>query len=306
MGEGPGGSAPLVAAPAAPPPPPWRKLSLSAAAAGVAESATYPLDFLKTRLQLDQAARPRNLVATAAAVLRHEGASAAYAGLPAAVARHIPYTSIRVSTFETLRNWGRERVGGADGAVPLPWALLCGLTAGGLGQVAAVPADLVKIRMQRDPGRYRGLIDAFQRIYREEGGASALWRGSLPAVQRAALVNLGELSTYDAAKRAVLDSGATGGRDGVGAHVLASMCSGLVSAAVSTPADVVKTRLMSQDPAKPQYRGMADCFLATLRGEGVRGLYKGFLPTWARLGPWQLTFWLTYEQLRRLQGLPGF
>ena len=34
----------------------------------------------------------------------------------------------------------------------------------------------------------------------------------------AALVNLGELSTYDAAKRAVLASGATGGRDGVGAQ----------------------------------------------------------------------------------------
>lgn len=290
-----------------PPPGRWRKLALSAAAAGIAETATYPLDFLKTRLQLDQATRPAGLVATAAGVLRREGAAAAYAGLPAAVLRHLPYTSIRVSTFETLRDWGRRRAGGGnDAAAPLPWTLLCGLTAGGLGQAAAVPADLVKIRMQRSPGRYRGVAHAFRSIWREEGGAAALWRGSAPAVQRAALVNLGELSTYDAAKRAVLASGATPGGDGVGAHVLASMASGLVSAAVSTPADVVKTRLMAQDPTAPQYRGMVDCFLQTLRAEGARGLYKGFLPTWARLGPWQLTFWVTYEQLRRLQGLPGF
>lgn len=77
-------------------------------------------------------------------------------------------------------------------------------------------------------------------------------------------------------------------------------------AVVSTPADVVKTRLMGQDPSAPAYRGMAHCFGATLRAEGLRGLYSGFWPTWARLGPWQLTFWVTYEELRRAAGLSGF
>ena len=49
-------------------------------------------------------------------------------------------------------------------------------------------------------------------------------------------------------------------------------------------------------PAAPQ----------TLRAEGWRGLYSGFLPTWARLGPWQLTFWVSYEQLRKWGGLASF
>jgi len=40
-------------------------------------------------------------------------------------------------------------------------------------------------------------------------------------------------------------------------------------------ADVIKTRLMNQDAADPLYRGMADCFVRTLRAEGWRGLYKG-------------------------------
>lgn len=56
-------------------------------------------------------------------------------------------------------------------------------------------------------------------------GVAGLWRGSLPAVQRAALVNLGELSTYASAKQAVLRSGVTGG-DNVWAHALSSVCSG--------------------------------------------------------------------------------
>lgn len=42
-------------------------------------------------------------------------------------------------------------------------------------------------------------------------------------------------------------------------------------------ADVVKTRLMNQYPANPLYRGVADCFVRTLRAEGWRGLYKGWV-----------------------------
>lgn len=58
-----------------------QKLLLSAAAASVAESATFPLDLLKTRLQLagqqavaqGAAAHPAGLLATARAIIRLEG-----------------------------------------------------------------------------------------------------------------------------------------------------------------------------------------------------------------------------------------
>eukprot|EP00983_Pelagomonas_calceolata_P014419 459035-Pelagomonas_calceolata.AAC.1 len=44
--------------------------------------------------------------------------------------------------------------------------------------------------------RYRGMLDALRKITAADG-VVGLWRGSMPAVQRAALVNLGELATYD-------------------------------------------------------------------------------------------------------------
>lgn len=58
-----------------------QKLLLSAAAASVAESATFPLDLLKTRLQLagQQAAaqgaapQPAGLLATARTIIQLEG-----------------------------------------------------------------------------------------------------------------------------------------------------------------------------------------------------------------------------------------
>ncbi|KAG7672754.1 hypothetical protein Ndes2526B_g08232 [Nannochloris sp. 'desiccata'] len=283
----------------------WGKLCLSAISAGSAETTTYPLDFIKTRLQMHQAHVPQPLVTTVTTIIRQEGFKAMYAGVSAAVLRHLPYTSIRVSTFESLRNWAQRRENTTQ--ISLPSLLVFGMFSGALGQAAAVPADLIKIRLQSCSLEVKpSLLATFQQIVRQEG-IIGLWRGSTPAIQRAALVNLGELTTYDIAKRNILHSGVLGtGKDTLLVHVASSMCSGFVSAAVSTPADVVKTRLMSQDPVKPQFSGMVDCFQKTVEKEGVRGLYKGFLPTWARLGPWQLTFWVTFEQLRILQGMDGF
>ncbi len=33
---------------------------------------------------------------------------------------------------------------------------------------------------------------------------------------------------------------------------------------------------------------------------------RRFLPTWMRLGPWQMVFWVSYEQLRQTAGLGSF
>lgn len=47
------------------------------------------------------------------------------------------------------------------------------------------------------------------------------------------------------------------------------------------------------------YKGSWDCLLVTLKHEGMSALYKGFIPAWLRMGPWNLIFFTTYEQLLR-------
>jgi solute carrier family 25 uncoupling protein 27 len=82
-----------------------------------------------------------------------------------------------------------------------------------------------------------------------------------------------------------------------------------VASVVSCPADVVKTRMMNQRLSQGgtiTYRSSLDCLVKTARTEGISGLYKGFLPTWARLGPWQFTFWVCYERLRIWTGVGSF
>lgn len=91
--------------------------------------------------------------------------------------------------------------------------------------------------------RVHGAMHALREIV-NRGGMTALWKGSVPNVQRAALVNLGDLTTYDSVKRFIMHR--TGLPDCHTVHVIASICAGLVAATMGTPADVVKTRIMNQ------------------------------------------------------------
>lgn len=48
------------------------------------------------------------------------------------------------------------------------------------------------------------------------------------------------------------------------------------------------------------YKGSLDCGMKTVRNEGFSALYKGFIPTWVRMGPWNIIFFITYEQLKQM------
>lgn len=178
----------------------------------------------------------------------------------------------------------------------------------------ASPADLVKVRMQADgrlinkglQPRYKGPFDAFNKIVAMEG-LGGLWKGVLPNVERAFLVNMGELACYDHAKRFVTNNQISD--DNIYAHTLASIMSGLSATMLSCPADVVKTRMMNQAARKEgnvMYKSSYDCLVKTVKIEGLTALWKGFFPTWARLGPWQFVFWVSYEKFRQISGLSSF
>lgn len=94
----------------------------------------------------------------------------------------------------------RKELAKRDKTTELPvWkSAICGVTAGAVAQWLASPADLVKVQIQMEgkrrlmgmKPRVEGSIHAFKEIIKR-GGIKGLWKGSIPNVQRAALVNLG-------------------------------------------------------------------------------------------------------------------
>eukprot|EP00041_Stephanoeca_diplocostata_P005908 m.71009 g.71009 ORF g.71009 m.71009 type:complete len:314 (+) comp16068_c0_seq8:119-1060(+) len=282
-------------------PPLHIRIPLIQASALVAESVTFPIDFVKTRMQVHSSGTAK-FSGVLASTVRQHGVWEIYKGIQPAVIRHWVYTATRVVLYEDLRNALTKLHG--DGTMdtsadtPLWIRMVAGFTAGGIGQLLASPADLVKVRLQTGSGQYKGFLDAIRSIHRSEGLAG-FYRGWQPNVTRACLVNLGELATYDQAKRNVML--VTGLGDGVYTHTLSALCSGFFAALCSTPADVCKSRVMSG-----AYPTMLSCVVGTVKQEGVAALWKGFFPTWLRLGPWQFCFWLSYEHLRMQTTGSGF
>ncbi|KPI98452.1 Kidney mitochondrial carrier protein 1 [Papilio xuthus] len=286
----------------------WRPFIYGGLASIVAEFGTFPIDTTKTRLQIQgQKIDPRHvelrytgMVDCFVKTSKQEGIKALYCGIWPAVLRQATYGTIKFGTYYSLKKaLGARRADG--GAVEhLPTNTLCAALAGGLSSAIANPTDVLKVRMQVGDEK-RNLVRCFVSIYRAEGVAG-LWRGVGPTSQRAALIAAVELPVYDACKRRLQPTLG----DAPLNHLASSLLASLGSAVASTPLDVVRTRLMNQrnvkdsrEPAQRIYRGTIDCFVQTVRNEGFLALYKGFVPTWLRMGPWNIIFFLTYEQLKQ-------
>ena len=281
---------------------------LGGVAACAGEAVTYPLDFTKVRLQLQNElgktltgeaaqAKPLGMVGTARHILRTEGLMAMYGGLSAAALRQFVYGGIGVGLYAPIR----QLVIGSSAdpkTAPLHLRVLAGALSGSLGQLVANPFDLVKVRIQADgrlkalgqAPRYAGTLDALQRIPREEG-LGCFGKGLGPSIGRAAVINGCGIASYDFTKVQVFLL--TGQEKGLVPQVLGSLVSGFVSAVVSTPFDVVKTRMMNQPQGVALYSSGLDCALKTARAEGILGLYTGFLPAYARLAPHRVVHFVT-------------
>ncbi|XP_015509262.1 mitochondrial uncoupling protein Bmcp [Neodiprion pinetum] len=286
----------------------WRPFVYGGLASIVAEFGTFPLDTTKTRLQvqgqkLDQkhaSLKYSGMTDALVQISRQEGYRALYSGISSAVLRQATYGTIKFGTYYSLKRAATDKWG-ADDIVLIN--IVCAAVAGAFSSAIANPTDVVKVRMQvRGVEANVSLFSCFQDVYHNEG-VRGLWKGVGPTAQRAAIIAAVELPIYDYSKQKLLNTLG----DSVANHFVSSFIASMGSAVASTPIDVVRTRLMNQRRVRLAcgglsasiYSGSIDCFVQTVKNEGFFALYKGFIPTWFRMGPWNIIFFITYEQLKR-------
>ncbi|XP_023665714.2 dicarboxylate carrier UCP2-like [Paramormyrops kingsleyae] len=274
------------------------------AAACIADLVTFPLDTAKVRLQIQGeaqssaavAVRYRGVFGTIATMVRTEGPRSLYNGLVAGLQRQMSFASVRIGLYDSVKQFytkGSEHVG-------IGSRLLAGCTTGALAVAVAQPTDVVKVRFQAQAGatgvgrRYQGTMDAYKTIAREEG-IRGLWRGTSPNIARNAIVNCTELVTYDLIKDQLLRT--TPMTDNLPCHFTSAFGAGFCTTVIASPVDVVKTRCMNS--ACGQYSSALNCALTMLTKEGPLAFYKGFMPSFLRLGSWNVVMFVTYEQLKR-------
>ncbi|XP_037678194.1 brain mitochondrial carrier protein 1 isoform X2 [Choloepus didactylus] len=284
----------------------WKPFVYGGLASIVAEFGTFPVDLTKTRLQVQgqsidvrfKEIKYRGMFHALFRIYREEGILALYSGIAPALLRQASYGTIKIGIYQSLKRLFVERL--EDETLLIN--MICGVVSGVISSAIANPTDVLKIRMQAQGSLFRGsMIGSFIDIYQQEG-TRGLWRGVVPTAQRAAIIVGVELPVYDITKKHLILSGLMG--DTILTHFISSFTCGLAGALASNPVDVVRTRMMNQRAIVGHvdlYKGTLDGILKMWNHEGFFALYKGFWPNWLRLGPWNIIFFITYEQLKRLQ-----
>ncbi|CAN8065737.1 unnamed protein product [Agarophyton chilense] len=182
----------------------------------------------------------------------------------------------------------RQAVGGDKGKAKM-WIHAVSGAAVGVGEVALLPLDVLKIKSQNNPEalRGRGLVT----ILREER-ISGLYRGAGWTAARNAPGSFALFGASAFVKERVL--GLKNFNDATFAqNFVASAAGGIASITVASPLDVIKTRLQTRDfeSGESGFKILRDL----LRKEGPSALFKGLVPKILVVGP-KLVFSFTLAQ----------
>ena len=81
--------------------------------------------------------------------------------------------------------------------------------------------------------------------------------------------------------------------------------SGALGASVVYPINLLRTRLQSQGTVihPPMYTGVWDVTVKTVKGEGVRGLFKGITPNLLKVVPAVSITYVIYDNSKKVLGL---
>ncbi|KAJ2555849.1 hypothetical protein EV175_002169 [Coemansia sp. RSA 1933] len=269
-------------------------------AACAANFFTHPLDLLKVRLQTVKGAAGNNGIGhVVKTIFTEQGVLGFYNGISAAVLRQLTYSMARFSAYESLK----KELSLKDGSLPFHRMAFAGVVAGGIGGICGTPADIVLVRLQNDGSlpvekrrNYKNAFDGLIRIAREEG-AGGLFKGAIPNVSRAMLMTGGQLCSYDAFKQLLLSTPYFS--DGLPLHFSSSFLAGFVATTITSPFDVVKTRIMNAGPASP-YKNLLQAMAVIVKEEGPLALYKGWTPSFVRMAPQTILTFIFLEQFRNL------
>ncbi|XP_059625768.1 uncharacterized protein LOC132268886 isoform X2 [Cornus florida] len=266
-----------------------------------ATAITHPLDVLKVRLQMQLVGQRGPLTGMGrlfVQLVKNEGPRSLYLGFTPALMRSVLYGGLRLGLYEPSKYACELAFESTNVLVKIA----SGAFSGAISTALTNPVEVLKVRIQMNPNIRRGAVGEICKIASEEG-IMALWKGVGPAMARAAALTASQLATYDEFKRGLVKW--TPLEEGFYLHLISSTVAGTVSTLITAPMDMIKTRLMLQRESKTAgtYKNGFHCAYQVMLSEGPRGLYKGGLAIFARLGPQTMITFILCEKLRELAGL---
>ncbi|KAH0955195.1 hypothetical protein HN011_010536 [Eciton burchellii] len=272
-----------------------------AAGSVVAMAAFYPLDTVRSRLQLEEGRQSRNTLAILRELIAKEGPYTLYRGMVPVLQSLCASNFVYFYTFHGLKELRgkRNQTIGSD--------LLIASIAGIINVLTTTPLWVVNTRLkmrgvglvpERNNNEYTTLYDGLKHIWKYEG-LKKLWAGTLPSLMLVTNPAI-QFMTYESIKRKI---GVSLGGAQPSAWVFFSIgaIAKMIATSLTYPLQLIQTKLRHghRYPNLPPNAGTLQILFYILKKQGISGLYRGMEAKLLQTVLTAALMFLTYEKIAR-------
>lgn len=272
----------------------------------------YPIDLVKTRMQNQRSAVGQKLYQNSfdcfSKVIRNEGFRGLYSGVLPQLVGVAPEKAIKLTVNDLVRG----KFSTKDGNIPLWAEIMAGGSAGACQVVFTNPLEIVKIRLQVQGEALKAAAREGEQVTKRSAlwivrhlGLVGLYKGVSACLLRDVPFSAIYFPTYSHLKKDFFGESSTK-KLGIVQLLTAGAIAGMPAAYLTTPCDVIKTRLQVEArKGDTQYKSLRHCAQTIMKEEGFKAFFKGGPARIFRSSP-QFGFTLAgYELLQGLLPLPG-
>ncbi|XP_034254380.1 mitoferrin-1 [Thrips palmi] len=266
---------------------------MAGAIAGVMEHCVmYPLDSVKTRMQslTPNAGHIQSIRSVLSRMLWVEGANRMVRGMGPVVCGAGPAHALYFSCYEAAKSTLTQKNTMLNNHIAY---FAAGSVATIIHDSVMTPVDVVKQRLQMYNSPYRNMLHAAKNIWRQEG-IWAFYRSYTTQLSMNVPFQSIHFVMYEFCQSITNEDRSYNPK----AHVISGGIAGGVAAAITTPLDVCKTLLNTQQAARTD--GFIEAVQTVYRLGGVQGFFRGMLARVLFVCPSTAICWSTYELFKYL------
>lgn len=257
------------------------------AIAGVMEHCVmYPLDSVKTRMQsLTHMHAHDTIVSTMRDMVRTEGLARPFRGVMAVVAGAGPAHALYFGAYE----YSKEAIARISDRNQINYMVSAAL-ATLVHDAISNPADVVKQRLQMYNSPYRSVLHCARVVYQTEG-LRAFYRSYSTQLVMNIPYSAIQFPTYEFFQKLLNKDN----KYNPPVHMVAGGAAGAAASALTTPLDVCKTLLNTQEDGAGKTRGLLEAAKKIYHTAGPLGFFKGMQARVLYQMPATAICWSTYE-----------
>jgi solute carrier family 25, member 43 len=265
----------------------WQNFIAGGIAGVCSRTFTSPLDVVKIISQVGSK-QHKGFFGSFANIYRQEGLRGFWKGNLVACIRLFPYSAINFACFNELKNvWTNPETGKMSNFS----SLAAGAISGCVATCIVYPLDMVKTRLTvqvNGSNKYKGIIDAFKVIYKEEG-ILAFYKGLSASIL--GVIPFGGLQFMSYEILAYVWGKPRSQLNGM-ENFINGCLAGSIAQTISFPFDTIRKKMQAQNKKAVtsdvdiEFNGLWDCIVKTVKSNGVIGLWRGTLANLAKVAPY--------------------